>query len=54
MPASYKGVMFKGVFSMSELNSSFMDEIKETIKSRSRDDDDLILTTLNYLTKKGR
>ncbi|PIF03977.1 MAG: transcription-repair coupling factor [Arcobacter sp.] len=31
----------------------YNDERKETIKSPSRDDDDLILTTLNYLTKKG-
>ena len=30
----------------------FNDEKKETIKSPSRDDDDLIITTLNYLTKK--
>jgi len=31
----------------------YNDERKETIKSPSRDDDDLIITTLNYLTKKG-
>jgi len=30
----------------------YNDEKKETIKSPSRDDDDLIITTLNYLTKK--
>lgn len=32
----------------------YNDERKETIKSPSRDDDDLIITTLNYLTKKGK
>ena len=32
----------------------YNDEKKETIKSPSRDDDDLIITTLNYLTKKGK
>ena len=32
----------------------YNDEKKEMIKSRSRDDDDLIITTLNYLTKKGK
>jgi transcription-repair coupling factor (superfamily II helicase) len=31
----------------------YNDERKETIKSASRDDDDLIIATLNYLTKKG-
>jgi len=31
----------------------YNDEKKETIKAPSRDDDDLIITTLNYLTKKG-
>ncbi|MGB5868282.1 MAG: DEAD/DEAH box helicase, partial [Arcobacteraceae bacterium] len=32
----------------------YNDEKKETIKAPSRDDDDLIITTLNYLTKKGK
>ena len=32
----------------------YNEEKKETIKSPSRDDDDLIITTLNYLMKKGR
>lgn len=32
----------------------YNDDKKETIKSPSRDDDDLIITTLNYLTKKGK
>jgi len=31
----------------------YNDEKKETLKSPSRDDDDLIITTLNFLTKKG-
>lgn len=32
----------------------YNDDKKETIKSPSRDDDDLIITTLKYLTKKGK
>ena len=32
----------------------YNDERKESIKSPSRDDDDLIITTLHYLTKKGK
>lgn len=32
----------------------YNDETKETIKANSRDDDDLINATMNYLTKKGK
>ena len=32
----------------------YNNEQKTTLKSPSRDDDDLIITTLNYLTKKGK